>query len=122
MRKLQLLSLAVALALPLLAFQCQEPPTPAAARPTGGLQAKIAELQAKPKGNPAYTIWSYSWQGQKVYLASEQTCCDQYLTLYDECFRALCAPSGGFSGKGDGRCPQFYQDATDQQLVWRDPR
>lgn len=110
----------------MLVFQCcqKEGASPTSTCPdsTRGLAAKIAALQAKPKGNPAYTIWSYNWNGQQVYLASDQTCCDQYLTLYDECFTALCAPSGGLSGKGDGRCPDFYQQATNQQLVWRDPR
>jgi len=112
------------LACVLLAFQCSKKDAAGPACPTGtaALSAKIAELQAKPKGNPAYTIWAYIWNGQRVYLASDKTCCDQYITLYDECFTPLCAPSGGFSGKGDGRCPEFYQQATGQQLVWRDPR
>lgn len=114
------------LGLPLVAFQCgkKEAAGPAAACPsnTNALARKIAELQAKPKGNPAYTIWAYTWHGQRVYLASDQTCCDQYLTLYDACFAPLCAPSGGITGRGDGRCPDFYQQATGQQLVWRDPR
>ncbi|GAA4500578.1 hypothetical protein GCM10023172_21000 [Hymenobacter ginsengisoli] len=114
------------LSLPLVAFQCgkKEAATPTAPCPGNpdALARKIAELQAKPKGNPAYAIWAYTWNGQQVYLASDQTCCDQYLTLYDACFNPLCAPSGGISGKGDGRCPDFYQQATNQQLVWRDPR
>lgn len=123
MKKLLYLSLA---SLPLLAFQCgkADDASPNASCP-GNAQAlanKIAELKAKPKGNPAYTIWAYTWNGQRVYLASDQTCCDQYITLYDECFKPLCAPSGGITGKGDERCPDFYQQATNQQLVWRDPR
>ena len=120
MKKLSLVSLAGLL----FAFQCskKEAVTPACPNGASALAAKIAELEAKPKGNPAYTIWAYTWNGQRVYLASDQTCCDQYITLYDECFTPLCAPSGGLSGKGDGRCPEFYQQATGQQLVWRDPR
>ena len=122
MRNFRLSVLAALVVLPLLAARCQKEVTPTPACPTNSLQAKIAELQAKPKGNPAYTIWQYKWQGQRVYLASDQTCCDQFVTLYDVCFNVLCAPSGGLSGKGDGRCPEFYQQATDEQLVWRDPR
>lgn len=122
MRNFRLSALTALVALPLLAFQCHKDAEPAPECPDNALQAKIAELQAKPKGNPAYTIQQYKWQGQKVYLASDQTCCDQYITLYDACFNVLCAPSGGFSGKGDGQCPEFYQQATDEQLVWRDPR
>lgn len=122
MRKLLLLPIASLL----LAFPgCKnEAAVPAGTCPDAAqaLGAKIAELQAKPKGNPAYSIWAYSWNGQRVYLVSEATCCDQFSTLYDECFEPLCAPSGGISGKGDGRCPDFQQQATNQQLVWRDPR
>jgi hypothetical protein len=112
------------LALSLVAFRCNKSsePTPTSHCPNGGLAAKIAALQAKPKGNPAYEIREYSWNGQKVYLASDETCCDQFITLYDECFNVLCAPSGGISGRGDGRCPDFYRQATGQKLVWRDPR
>ncbi|WP_223648426.1 DUF6970 domain-containing protein [Hymenobacter psoromatis] len=122
MRKFRLSALAALVVLPLLAARCQKEVAPTPECSTTSLQVKIVELQAKPKGNPAYTIWQYKWQGQKVYLASDQTCCDQFVTLYDGCFNVLCAPSGGLSGKGDGRCPEFYQQATDEQLVWRDPR
>ena len=89
--------------------------------PPTGIQAKIAELKAKPKANPAYEVWAYKYQGHKVYLVTAD-CCDQYSTLYDECMQVLCAPSGGFTGRGDGHCPQFAQEATDKKLVWRDPR
>jgi hypothetical protein len=123
MRKPFLLPIASLL---LVAFQCckNDAASPAGSCPDGAkaLATKIAALQAKPKGNPAYTIWAYTWNGQRVYLASEETCCDQFTTLYDECFTPLCAPSGGLSGQGDGRCPDFYQQATNQQLVWRDSR
>jgi hypothetical protein len=123
MRKLLLLPL---ISLLLLACQCckNETANPTGSCPSGGeaLSAKIAELQARPKGNPAYAIWAYTWNGQRVYLVSEATCCDQFSTLYDECFKSICAPSGGITGKGDGSCPDFQQQATNQQLVWRDSR
>lgn len=121
MQNFRLSALAALTVLPLLAFQCHKDAEPAPECSDNALKAKIAELQAKPKGNPSYTIWQYKWRGQRVYIVSE-TCCDQYKTVYDACFNVLCAPSGGLSGKGDGRCPDFHQQATDEQLVWRDPR
>ncbi len=121
MRKFRLSALVTLVALPLLASRCHDEATPAPECPAGGLNAKIAELKVRPKGNPGYVIWQYKWQGKQVYIVSE-TCCDQYETVYDACFNVLCAPSGGLSGKGDGRCPEFHQQATDEQLVWRDPR
>ncbi|RPD50488.1 hypothetical protein DNI29_03360 [Hymenobacter sediminis] len=85
------------------------------------IQLKIEELRGKPKQNPAAEIWEYTYQGQRVYTISAN-CCDQYNMVYDECLNPICAPSGGLSGKGDGRCPDFSSAATDGKLVWRDPR
>lgn len=39
-------------------------------------------------------------------------------------FAAAVSPSesnGGFAG-GDGRCLDFFQQRTDETLLWRDPR
>jgi len=123
-------------ALPLLATRCpaknkaaaaipargaKQAPASAAACPPDKIQAKIAELKAQPKANPAYEVWEYKYQGQQVYLVTAD-CCDQYTTVYDACLNVLCAPSGGFTGRGDGRCPDFNEKATDKKLVWRDPR
>lgn len=116
-------------ALPLLASRCPAKNKAAAAEktattadcPPAKIQAKIAELKAQPKANPAYEVWECKYQGQKVYLVSAD-CCDQFVTVYDACLNLLCAPSGGFTGRGDGQCPDFNEKATDKKLVWRDPR
>ncbi|MGI4884837.1 MAG: DUF6970 domain-containing protein [Janthinobacterium lividum] len=121
MRKIQLLGWALVGSLPLLAFQCSHAASEPGPQCTARIQTKIAELQALPKGNPAYEVWQYTFRDQKVYLVTA-SCCDEYITLYDECLNVLCAPSGGLSGRGDGRCPEFYQLSADRQLVWRDPR
>lgn len=121
MRKLRLLGWALVSSLPLLALQCSDSNREPAPECSASIQTKITELQALPKGNPGYEVWQYTYQGHKVYLVTS-SCCDDYTTLYDECLNVLCAPSGGFTGKGDGRCPEFYQLSADRQLVWRDPR
>ncbi|MFD1468054.1 DUF6970 domain-containing protein [Hymenobacter caeli] len=121
MRKLQPFCWALLSILPLVASQCRETASEPGPNCGASIQTKIAELQAQPKGNPAYEIWQYTYHGQKVYLVTS-SCCDQYITLYDECLNVLCAPSGGITGRGDGRCPEFYQLSTNRQLVWRDPR
>ena len=108
--------------LPLLAMRCPSKNRAAtAACPPDAIQSKIAELKAQPKANPAYEVWSYKYQGQTVYLVSAP-CCDNFNTLYDGCMRVMCAPSGGFTGRGDGNCTDFAQQATEPKLVWRDPR
>lgn len=63
-------------------------------------------------------ISSYLYNGKTVYLVIPD-CCDQYISLYDERCNFICAPSGGFTGKGDGKCTDFYDKATDGKLVWR---
>lgn len=103
------------------AYTAGQAPAPAAACPPDKIQTKIAELKAQPKANPAYEVWEYQYRGQKVYLVTAD-CCDQYTTVYDACLNVLCAPSGGFTGRGDGKCPDFNEKATDKKLVWRDPR
>ena len=38
------------------------------------------------------------------------SCCDQFNRLYDADGRFICAPSGGFTGAGDGQCPDWAHD------------
>jgi hypothetical protein len=133
----RLVSLLGLAALPLLAARCPaQNKAAAAASPARGagqasvsatpcppdkIQTKIAELKAQPKANPAYEVWEYQYQGQRVYLVTAD-CCDQYTTVYDACLNVLCAPSGGITGRGDGKCPDFNEKASEKKLVWRDPR
>ncbi len=56
-----------------------------------------------------------------MYLFSSN-CCDQFNTLYDESCNRICAPSGGFTGRGDGRCRDFNQVAKYLGKVWLDQR
>lgn len=101
----------------LSAFQCEDEN---AACPSF-VDAKIAELQAKPKQNPVAEITEYTFLGETVYLVSSD-CCDQFNYLYNGCGNIICAPSGGITGRGDGQCPDFATQATDARVVWRDPR
>jgi hypothetical protein len=77
-------------------------------------------LAAEPE-NPRTRILSYQYQGQTVYY-EVLGCCDQFTTLYDDKGNVLCAPDGGITGRGDGKCPDFEKNRTAEQLVWQDPR
>lgn len=68
--------------------------------------------------NPPLEIWSYNYNNQIVYLAIAD-CCDQYDQVYAADCAILCAPSGGITGKGDGKCPNFDEQATDGKLIWK---
>jgi len=92
--------------------------------PTGNppwLDQLILQFESAPIGNPPRAIWKYHFHGQTVYYTPPQ-CCDQFSVLYDSTGAVLCAPDGGFTGAGDGRCPDFFQKRTDETLVWMDPR
>ncbi|MDZ7723540.1 MAG: hypothetical protein U5R06_12240 [candidate division KSB1 bacterium] len=81
----------------------------------------VTEFKNAPVGNPPQSIWRYTYKGRIVYYVPAQ-CCDQFSTLYDAKGSILCAPDGGFSGQGDGHCPDFFAERKDEHLVWRDPR
>ncbi len=85
------------------------------------IQQKIEEIKSQPKWNPAGEIREYDYNGKKVYLISSD-CCDQYITLVDEQCNMVCAPSGGITGKGDGKCKDFFQAAKEVKLIWKDDR
>ena len=47
----------------------------------------------------------------KVYYSFTAPCCDQLNPLYDEQANYVCAPSGGFTGRGDEKCPPALMEA-----------
>ncbi|WP_052732578.1 DUF6970 domain-containing protein [Hymenobacter terrenus] len=85
------------------------------------LKARIAAILAERKGNPIARIYRYDYGGQTVYFET-LPCCDQFSNLFDTKGRLLCHPDGGLTGKGDGRCPDFDKNKTNEKLVWQDPR
>lgn len=62
--------------------------------------------------------------GQVFYLVNAP-CCDRFNHLYDGDGRRICAPTGGFGGSGDGRCPawvaELWQSLTRASLAARQP-
>ena len=82
---------------------------------------KIEELKSNPKGNPAYSVYQYDYNGQKVYYFPAQ-CCDQFSVLYDKNCNFLCNPNGGIGGGGNGGCTDFFSTRTNEVLIWKDNR
>lgn len=85
------------------------------------IEKKVAEFKRQPKGNPPKSITQYLYQGKLVYYVPGQ-CCDQYSDLVNENCNLLGHPDGGFTGRGDGTLPNFFTDATDAKLIWKDER
>jgi hypothetical protein len=85
------------------------------------LDAIIKRYQREPVGNPPQSIWRYEYKGQVVYYVPAQ-CCDQFSTLYDAKGKIICSPDGGFSGRGDGHCTDFFSTRANEKLIWKDSR
>lgn len=85
------------------------------------IQQKIDSIKAQPKWNPPAQVDAYLYNGKAVYLFSSN-CCDQYNMLYDSQCRYICAPTGGYTGKGDGKCADFTTTAKYIKTVWKDDR
>lgn len=66
-------------------------------------------------------VWQYQYGGELTFYIPA-ACCDHYTLLYDVHGELICRPGGGYSGNGDGRCPDFFDERTDEVLIWEDPR
>jgi hypothetical protein len=101
-----------------------EPVVPKSAGPANRpawLNARIDELLKETSRAPSGGIWKYEVEGKMVYYFVAP-CCDQFNTLFDAEGRYLCAPDGGFTGRGDEKCLPAHLVQTKKQLVWEDPR
>jgi hypothetical protein len=81
----------------------------------------IRQLEAEPVATPPAFIAQYEYRGERVYYLSAR-CCDIWSTLYRATGSIICHPDGGFGGGGDGRCPTFFVERTNERIVWRDSR
>ena len=73
---------------------------------------KLKEVHERPQ-----RVLEYIYKGKKVYLVI-MPCCDFFNEVYDDKCKYLGAPDGGFTGKGDGKIPDFYETAKSEKLVW----
>ncbi len=85
------------------------------------LNQLIQELQEAETANPPAKIYRYTYNEQEVYYLTGR-CCDIPSKLYDMYGNVLCEPDGGITGKGDGRCPGFFEQRKDETLIWEDKR
>ena len=81
----------------------------------------IAEIKKAPVQNPPATIWQFIYKGDPVYYIPAP-CCDQFNPVYDSNCSLFCYPDGGLTGKGDGKCNDFFLVSKDKKLIWKDPR
>ena len=84
------------------------------------IQKMIDTNLAEPVWTSATEITKYFYRNKTVYL-SISSCCDQLNPLYDESCNYICAPSGGFSGRGNEQCTDFIETAVLLGSVWTYP-
>lgn len=82
------------------------------------LEKMITERTKEIPPNPPEQIDEYLYNGKTVYLVTAP-CCDQFNVVYDENCKEICAPSGGITGKGDGKCEDFSKTAQYVKLIWK---
>ena len=82
------------------------------------LAKQIETFKKKETTNPPIQVDEYQYKGKRVFLFTAD-CCDQFNMLYDENCKAICAPSGGFEGRGDHQCEDFSTDAKFVKLIWK---
>ncbi len=63
-------------------------------------------------------VVEYEYQGKTVYLFEPFATPACSYIVYDENCNYLCSPSGGISGKGDGKCPDFNETAIKKETIW----
>lgn len=85
------------------------------------VQDLIAKLQAEPVANPPAFLIRYSHAGTSYYYLPPR-CCDIPGKLFNAEGKAICAPDGGLTGKGDGRCPDFVHGLKNGVKIWEDQR
>lgn len=85
------------------------------------MQNKIDSFKLKEAHEKPQRVVEYMYKGKKVYFVV-MPCCDFYNEVYDANCNYLGAPDGGFTGKGDGKIPDFFEEAKNEKLIWGKPK
>jgi hypothetical protein len=81
------------------------------------LTTKIEAMSANPREGAPQSITRYIYKEHTVYYMLS-SCCDKYNIVFDGDCNVLGFPDGGYTGKGDGKMPDFHKEATDGKVVW----
>lgn len=84
------------------------------------IEEQIETIACEEVYNPPAEVWKWEVDNKTYYLITSD-CCDQFDYLYSTECLLVCSPSGGFTGEGDGNCPEFESNVK-RSLVWKDDR
>ncbi len=85
------------------------------------IKNKIESFKLKETHEKPQRVLEYMYKGKKVYYVV-MPCCDFFNEVYDDKCNYLGAPDGGFTGRGDGKIPDFFTEAKSEKLVWGTPK
>ena len=75
---------------------------------TKWVKQQIRAFEMPSSEAPSQVTGKVIYAGEPFY-SIPSPCCDKYNYLYDSRGVILCAPSGGFTGRGDGSCPDVIR-------------
>lgn len=81
------------------------------------MQKMIDSFKTVPKHEQPQKVMQYRYKGKLVYYVNAH-CCDFFNALYDSNCNLMGYPDGGFTGKGDGKFPDFAKSVTEEKVIW----
>jgi len=81
------------------------------------IKHKIDSFKVAQKHEQPQKVVEYLYKGKKVYYVV-MPCCDFFNEVYDDKCKLLGSPDGGFTGKGDGKLPDFFKEAKNEKVLW----
>ena len=82
------------------------------------LSTKIKTMASDPNQGSPISVTRYIYRQQTVYYMVSP-CCDKFNVVYDSACNILGHPDGGFTGRGDGKMPDFRKEATNEKVIWK---
>jgi hypothetical protein len=82
------------------------------------LRIRLADYDALPGPAAPRAVYEVPWRGGVAYYV-QAGCCDQLDPLVDANGVLLCHPTGGFTGRGDGKCLEELPAVAHRREVWR---
>ena len=83
------------------------------------MQERLEQLQKDLLRSPPAYVAQYKYKEQIVYYIPPAEG-DQMSELYNEDCELICHPDGGITGRGDGSCPDFEKERSEEKIIWRD--
>ena len=85
------------------------------------VKKEIRKIKSDGVRNPPAVVWQYEYNGSIVYYIPSY-CCDVPSLLFDSDCNQICSPDGGITGRGDGKCADFFAKRKNEKLIWKDDR